>query len=219
VPDTAVQQALRQAFATWGLPPRLRVANGKPWGSWSDLPPPLALWAIGLGIELVWIPPRCPQHNGVVERSQGTGKHWAEPGRCATVAALQARFDDLDRLQREEYPHQGERTRWELYPELAQAERRYRRRGERQQWAIERVRAQLSTYAVPRRVDHSGNVSVYNRNQYVGSMHGGKTSYVLFDPQAGEWLFADTEGRELRRRPAPEITPERIIALQVAGNK
>ena len=39
----------------------------------------LALWLIGLGIEVIWNPPRCPQANGVVERSQGTGKRWAEP--------------------------------------------------------------------------------------------------------------------------------------------
>ena len=33
-----MQQQLRAAFARWGLPHRLRVDNGKPWGSWSDLP-------------------------------------------------------------------------------------------------------------------------------------------------------------------------------------
>ncbi len=39
---TAVQQQLRTAFTRWGLPCQLRVDNGKPWGSWSDLPPALA---------------------------------------------------------------------------------------------------------------------------------------------------------------------------------
>lgn len=211
---------MRQAFSTWGLPQRLRVDNGKPWGSWSDLPPQLALWVIGLGIELVWIPPRRPQNNGVVERSQGTGKRWAEPGRCATAEALQARFDDQDRLQREEYPHHGDRTRWEVYhPELVHSGQRYSRAWERRHWDIGRVRTHLSSYAVGRRVDQTGNVSVYNRNQYIGSIHGGKLVYVMFDPDACEWLFTDSAGRELRRRPAPEITAERIVALEVPGNK
>jgi hypothetical protein len=219
VSDTAVQQALRQAFAVWGLPQRVRVDNGKPWGSWSDLPPQLSLWMIGLGIEMIWIPPRTPQQNGVVERSQGTGKRWGEPGRCATVETLQQRFDDLDRLQRQEYPHQRERTRWEVYPELEHSGHKYSRARERTHWDIARVRTHLAAYAVTRKVDKTGNVSLYNRNQYVGVVHGGKTVYLMFDPESSEWLFADQEGRELRRRAATEITAERITALQVIGNK
>jgi hypothetical protein len=219
VPDHEVQHALRQAFAVWGLPARLRVDNGKPWGSWSDLPTPLALWLIGLGVEVIWIPPRRPQHNGVVERSQGTGKRWAEPRQCGTAEALQQRFDELDQLQREEYPHHGGRTRLEIYPELAHSGRRYRRNRERQQWDLARVVDHLRHYAVTRRVDRTGNVSLYNRNQYVGVLHADKSVYIMFDSQAREWLFTDVEGRELRRRPANEITPERIMALQVSGNK
>jgi hypothetical protein len=81
------------------------------------------------------------------------------------------------------------------------------------------VLKQLSGYAVPRRVDKTGNVSLYNRNQYVGVLHADTTVYVMFDPQAREWLFTNVDGKELRRRPAQEIPPERITALQVAGDK
>ena len=214
-----MQEALRQAFKVWGLPQRLRVDNGKPWGSWSDLPTQLALWVIGLGVEVIWIPPRRPQKNGVVERSQGTGKRWAEPRLCATAAALQERFDDLDRLQREEYPRPGGRTRLELYPELVHSGRRYSQAWERQHWEIGHVLKHLSPYAVPRRVDQTGNLSLYNRNHYVGVVHANKTVYVMFDAEAREWLIADMDGRELRRRPASEITAERIRSLKVPGNK
>lgn len=31
-----VQQQLGRAFARWGLPKRVRVDNGKPWGSTGD---------------------------------------------------------------------------------------------------------------------------------------------------------------------------------------
>jgi hypothetical protein len=177
------------------------------------------MWMIGLGIEMIWIPPRRPQQNGVVERSQGTGKRWGEPRSCTTTDALQERFDDLDRLQREEYPHQGQKTRWEVYPELRHSGRKYSRARERAEWDVARVQAHLAGYAVPRKVDKSGNVSLYNRNQYVGIIHGGKTVYIMFDPESSEWVFADPEGRELRRRDAKEITAERIAALQVTGNK
>src|SRR5688500_11212947 len=85
VPVAWVRDELRHAFADWGLPGLLRVDNGHPWGSKGDLPTDLALWLIGLGVDLWWNPPRRPQDNGVVERSQGTGKRWGEPHTCASA--------------------------------------------------------------------------------------------------------------------------------------
>jgi hypothetical protein len=41
----------RQVFVRWGLPDRVRVDNGYPWGTPRDLPSELALWLIGLGVE------------------------------------------------------------------------------------------------------------------------------------------------------------------------
>jgi transposase InsO family protein len=70
----AVQADLRQAFALWGRPSWLRVDNGVPWRFDEGLPPELACWLIGLGVEVTWNPPHHPQANGVVERSQGIGK-------------------------------------------------------------------------------------------------------------------------------------------------
>jgi transposase InsO family protein len=72
VPPADVRDQLRLAFARWGLPGRLRVDNGAPWGSKGDWPTELALWLIGLGVGVTWNTPRRPQENGVVERSQGT---------------------------------------------------------------------------------------------------------------------------------------------------
>src|SRR5207244_2987294 len=70
----AVQADLRRALARWGLPASIRVDNGLPWGSDDGLPPELACWLIGLGVEVVWNPPYRPQANGVVERSRGGGQ-------------------------------------------------------------------------------------------------------------------------------------------------
>ncbi|MBV8318944.1 MAG: DDE-type integrase/transposase/recombinase, partial [Planctomycetaceae bacterium] len=71
-----MQAMLRRIFQRWGLPDRLRVDNGHPWGSQNDLPTDLALWLIGLGVNMIWNKPRCPQMNGVVERSQGVTQQW-----------------------------------------------------------------------------------------------------------------------------------------------
>jgi hypothetical protein len=219
VPTTDVQRSLRAAFARWGLPRRLRVDNGKPWGSWSDLPPALALWLIGLGIELVWNDPRRPQQNGVVERSQGTGKRWAEPGACATVEQLQGRLDEDDRLQRERYPLAKGLSRWKLFPELMHTGRVYREGDEEGLWRLERVREHLAGYAVMRQVDKQGQVSVYNRNVYAGVMHSGQQVWVQYDPEEGQWLVSDSAGQQLRTKPAPEINAMAIRNLQITGPK
>lgn len=217
--DAAVQQALRAAFARWGLPRRLRVDNGKPWGSWSDLPPVLALWLIGLGIDLLWNDPRRPQQNGVVERSQGTGKRWAEPQACQSVAELQLRLDEDDQLQRERYPLVQGQSRWQLFPALAHRDRPYRVAGEARVWSLAQVRAHLAEYAVPRRVDCQGKVSVYNRNLYVGVVHKGQQIWLQFDPEESHWLLSDRAGRQLRSVPAPEISTGSIRSLRLAGPK
>jgi transposase InsO family protein len=214
-----VQEQLRAAFARWGLPWRLRVDNGKPWGSWSDLPTALALWLIGLGVELLWNPPRRPQDNGVVERSQGTAKRWGDPGSCDSAAQLQRELDEADRLQRELYPLAGGRSRWEVYPGLRHSGRPYTAALEAGRWQLERVLGHLAGYAVKRRVDSTGQVSVYDRNYYVGVLHRGREVYVQFDPQRREWLFSDRQGQCLRSQPAVEIEAERLRTLQLAGPK
>ena len=97
--------------------------NGVPWGSDDGPPTELACWLIGLGIAMVWNPPRRPQANGVIERSQGVAKNGAEPWTCADAAALQHRLDETDRLQREAYAGPGERPRWQAFPGLAHSGR------------------------------------------------------------------------------------------------
>jgi hypothetical protein len=210
---------LRQAFGRWGLPERFRLDNGGPWGSSGDLPTDLALWLIGLGIGLVFNPPARPEKNGVVERSQGTGKRWAEPWTCATPEELQRRLDEMDGVLREEYPSVAGQSRWEAFPGLAHSGRRYSPAGEGRLWDLAKVLAHLTEYAVVRRVDKSGMVSLYNRTRYVGKPHSGKDIYVLLDPVRREWIFADERGQQLRSQPAEEISRERIRSLTVTHRR
>lgn len=197
----------------------MRVDNGKPWGSWSDLPPALALWLIGLGIDMVWNDPCCPQQNGTVERSQGTAKRWAEPHTCRSVAELQTRLDEDDLLQRQRYPVAQGRSRWELFPDLTHSGRPYQEADEGRTWDLVQVRDHLAEYAVPRQVDSQGKVSVYNRNLYVGVVHRGKQVSIQFDPDQWHWLISDSAGRQLRTKPAPEISAEAICGLRMMGQK
>jgi hypothetical protein len=196
----------------------LRVDNGTPWGSKGDLPTDLALWLMGLDIAVWWNPPARPQENGVVERGQGVGKNWTEPQAARSVRDLQQRFEQMDRVQREEYPYEGERSRLAVYPHLAHSGRVYSARWEQQHWDLALVQRQLSESAVPRRVDSKGLISIYNRNHYVGKRHQGHVVYVQLDPEANEWLVSDARGQQLRTRPAPEISRQRIRGLTV-GNR
>jgi hypothetical protein len=219
VPPPAVQAELRRAFARWGLPARFRVDNGVPWGSPGDLPTDLALWLIGLGVEMIWNPPRRPQHNGVVEKSQETAKRWAEPQTCGSAAELQRRLAAMDTIQRQEYPSVKGRSRWDAYPELAHSGRSYTRAWERTHWSWEAVANHLAGYAVPRRVSKTGTVSLYNRNHYVGIIHAGKQVNIMFDPEVGEWIIADAKGQQLRRKAASEISRKTIMGLTVTHRR
>jgi hypothetical protein len=219
VPPATVQAQLRLVFSRWGMPQRFRVDNGIPWGSKGDLPTDLALWLIGLGVDMIWNPARQPQDNGVVERSQGTAKRWAEPHACRSLAELQRRLREADRIQREVYPTKDGRSRWEVYPTLRHSGRSYTPTWERRHWRLSRVLDHLANYTVQRKVSQTGHVSLYNRGQYLGKMHQGKIVYVMLDPDDGEWIFADPAGQQLRRRAAPEISRPQIVNLKVTHRR
>jgi transposase InsO family protein len=200
VPSGMVQAELRRCFRQWGRPVSLRVDNGYPWGSCSDLPTPFALWLVGLGIGVIWNPPRRPQDNGVVERSQGLAKNWAEPDRCHDPAELQRRLNEEDQVQRQSYPHGSFGSRLEAYPGLAHSGRPYSAAWEREHWVWETVLSYLAEAMMPRRVDRCGKIGLYHGKLYVGIVNRGKQVVVQFDAETVEWVISDPSGVELCRR-------------------
>lgn len=216
VPPAEVRDQLRRAFARWGLPGRFRVDNGTPWGSKGDWPTELALWLIGLGVGMAWNTPSRPQENGVVERSQGTAGRWCEPWTCESAGELESRLERMDRLHREVYPYRDRQSRAAFHPGLAHSGQPYTPESEARLWDWGRIAAHLSGYVAVRRVNRHGMVSIYNRGHYVGKLHQGREVYVTFDPESNEWVFSDASGRELRHKRADEISPERVMALDVA---
>jgi hypothetical protein len=195
----------------------LRVDNGAPWGSCNDLPPQLALWVIGLGIDMHWNTPRRPQENGVIERSQGLAVCWGEPKQCSTPRQFQQRINHEDYLQRERHRVIQGKSRLAAYPELKTPERAYSYRWEQTHWDWPRVLQHLSTYAVTRQVDCSGKIGHYGRQLYVGTLHKGTTVYVQFDPDQIAWLITNTQGTQLRVIPA-QLTRASIQTLSLRGH-
>jgi len=214
-----VQDKLRAVFCRWGRPETFRVDNGSPWGSRGDLPPDLALWLIGLEMEMLWNPPHQPQCNGVVERSQGVGACWAEPHLCRSVRQLQARLRKMDRIQRERYPSVAGKSRMAAYPELKHSGRTYSAAWENKHWNFSRVTGHLAGYWITRRVDRGGKVSIYERPYYVGTHYAGERAYVALDPQQLQWIFSREDGTESRSLTAVEITSTRIRRLQVTNRR
>jgi len=216
VGGAAVQADLRRAFTRWGLPTHIRVDNGIPWGSDDGLPPELACWLIGLGVGVVWNPPYRPQANGVVERSQGVGKAWAEPHTAADAIGWQCRLDHLDRVQREQYPHGDEgQPRATAYPGLTHSGRGYDPTADADEWRLERVLEHLAGYVVRRKVDPQGKYRVSNNQRFVGRERAGQFVWVSLDPLERRWVIADESGREFRRVDATELTAELVRGLRM----
>jgi hypothetical protein len=215
VPAGGVQAELRRAFQRWGRPLSVQFDNGNPWGSWGDLPTPLALWLIGLDLGVSWIPPRTPQDNGVVERSQGVAFNWAEPDRCHSVEQLQHRLDEEDRVQRECYPHAGFPSRLAADPGLADSGRPYSAAWERRHWSWELVLAHLAGVLVPRRVDCCGKIGLYHDKLYVGTVNRGKEVAVQFDAGTAQWVISDQGGGELCRRPLTQFDAAGLRQLPI----
>ena len=212
-----MQARLREAFGRWGLPGRLRLDNGLPWGGWNDLPTALTLWLVGLGLEVEFNPPGQKQLNGVVEKSQDTGQRWCEPQKCHSPEELQGRLEAMDRIQREVYPSLQGRARQAVFPQLSQPARAYAAEQEAGQWELRRAQEYLAGHTAVRRVSGRGQVCVYARRYSVGAKHAGQEARVYYDAGSGEWVFLSAAGEVWRRLTALEISRERIVALEVSG--
>lgn len=107
-------------------------------------------------------------------------------------------------------------SRREAYPELLHSGRGYCLGWEKQVWDLGQALRFLGRYKVRRLVSKRGQVSVYHRLIQVGAEYGESWVYVQMDPQRVEWVISDVQGKEIRRRPAPQFTAEAIISLNVA---
>ena len=206
---------LRRIFARWGLPRAIRVDNGHPWGLNSGLPPALALWLIGLGVAVEWIDPGRPRQNARVERGNGVAQQWTEPASCATRSELQRRLHRECQGQREHYPAGGGMSRSQAYPGLRHSGRPYRVADERRWWDLDRVDRFLAGLVLHRRTNARGVIWIYGVPRNLGRPRRDAEVRVRFDPSDRQWVVSDLEGNEWQRFAAPELSRERILALEV----
>lgn len=104
-----VPARLSAIFRRYGLPERMTMANGAPWGH--DLAHPytlLTVWLIRLGIRVSHSRPYHPQTQGKGERFHRTLKAELLNGRVFwNLAQAQAGFDTWRALYNQERPHQA----------------------------------------------------------------------------------------------------------------
>jgi hypothetical protein len=216
VTPAQVQAELRGAFARWGLPRRLQVDNGYPWGATGGLLTALALWVIGSGVGVDFISPGRPQENGSVERSNGVSQAWYDTARCQDFRALVALAGRLDEVQRCAYPVAGGLPRVAAYPGLLRPDRAYDPAQEGTTWDLGRALEALAERVAERVVSADGRVSLYDWGRYVGRAHRGRTVYARLEPDSREWAVRDERGGLLRRIAADELTAESIRGLNIS---
>ena len=219
VPVHAIQEMFRNVFEAWGLPDRVRVDNGYPWGTSRDLPSELSLWLIGLGVEPSWNPPGQPTCNPKVERCNGLTQQWGELHTCTDCRQAARMLAWVGRIQRDEYPAIRGRTRREVFPQLGTPRRVYRRSQEEALWELSRVDAFLARGCWIRHADGNGTISLYGHCRAVGRAWAHQELVVRFDTSSRCWLVSNAKGEVVKQLPATELTRERILALAVSRRR
>lgn len=106
---TTVQARLTEAFRRYGLPERMTMDNGAPWGSDFEHPyTPLTAWLIHLGVKVGHSRPYHPQTQGKDERFHRTLKAEVLRGRLfRDLDHCQRRFDEWRNTYNLDRPHES----------------------------------------------------------------------------------------------------------------
>ena len=104
-----VRACLTEAFRRYGLPERMTMDNGSPWGSDTEHPyTPLTAWLILLGIRVSHSRPYHPQTQGKDERFHRTLKAEVLSGRLFDdIEPCQRRFDEWRGVYNLQRPHEA----------------------------------------------------------------------------------------------------------------
>lgn len=105
-----VQEKLIDIFRRYGLPVRINLDNGPPWGSPRNPGEitELSIWLVRLGIRISFSRPHHPQTNGKIERFHRSLKAEVLNGRhFRNLADTQAAFDQWREIYNHQRPHEA----------------------------------------------------------------------------------------------------------------
>jgi transposase InsO family protein len=198
---STVQQQLVECFRRYGLPDRMLMDNGSPWGA-SPIHPftytTLTVWLLRLGIRLSHGRAGHPQTQGKDERFHRTLKAELLQGApFATLAHAQAAFDAWRAVYNLERPHEA----CGLEPPI----RRYR--PSERAYPERCPPIEYGPDDQPRRVGKDGAISFHRRNYPVGLAFRGQT--VAVRPTGIDGVFDVYFVRQrLRRIDMRNLSPE-----------
>jgi transposase InsO family protein len=198
---TTVQQRLEACFRRYGLPDRMLMDNGSPWGT-STLHPftytELTVWLLRLGIRLSHGRAAHPQTQGKDERFHRTLKAELLQGPpFATLSQAQAAFDAWRDVYNLERPHEA----CGLEPPIG------RYRPSERPYPEHLPAIEYAPDDQPRRVGRDGAISFQRRDYQVGQAFRGQT--VAVRPTAIDGIFDVYFVRQrLRRIDLRDLSPE-----------
>ena len=192
--------AFRGMFRHHGLPDIIRVDNGAPFASMGPGGlSKLSVWWIGLGIEVQYSRPACPQDNGCHERMHRTMKNECCKPPSANLSAQQQRFDRWRKEFNQERPHEalGMRVPADVYQDSAR----------RMDECIKPRLYELGTQTRP--VSAAGFVALNGGNCYVGESFAGVDVALERDEKSGLLLvrYANVKLGSLDDSPNARLRP------------
>ena len=197
--------AFRALFRRQGVPEIIRVDNGAPFASCGPGGlSKLSVWWIGLGIEVQFSRPACPQDNGSHERMHRTMKAECCKPPSANGAAQQQRFDRWRKEFNEERPHEalGMRVPADVYRPSAKR-------------LDERIKPRLYPLGTEtRRVSAAGFISLNGGSCYVGESFGGVEIALTEDATSGLTLvrYANVSLGSMAETPNARLRPTAYAA-------
>ena len=202
-----VEEKLKDAFRQYGLPQRMLMDNGSPWGSGTRESPwtVLTVWLLRLGIRVSHGRPYHPQTQGKEERFHRTLKAEVLQGRVIRdFIECQTRFDSWRVTYNHERPHEA--------LELAVPGTRYRRSSRIYPEQLPEV--EFSAIDQVRKVQKGGWVGFQGRDWHVSKAFAGERVGMRPTTTDGEWdvwfggqclgmldMHAEAECRRVVRRP------------------
>jgi len=207
------QLALRRAMLRFGRPRRLSLDHDSVLydnKSASPYPSRLQLWAIALGIEVVFIHEGRPTEHGFIERTHQVvdeqvllGREFTDP--AAIQPALEQRLDFLNT----QYPSRTLTGQPPLvaYPAAAHSGRPYRLEYEEQLLELDQVYRYLAQNRWFRLVSTPGGQFTLGAYRYgLGRAWANQEIEITFDPQTQEFVCRSEDGQATQRLPAKGLT-------------
>lgn len=214
------QQALRQAFQTWGLPVEVQTDHDGVYINPNDheFPSIFTLWLVGQGITHVTSRPYRPTDQGSIERNHRTLGDFAWKDQVFDqLTDLQQTLDQHQQRYNQAYPseaaHCEGRPPLVAFPEAGSTGRPYHPANEWNSFDLNRVDAFLAQFIWIRIVTTNGQAYLGSQRYNLGRTYRGQKVSIRFLPVSRAFRFQSADGTVLKELPAKGLAKENILGF------